>query len=113
ATLIEKLARAAHYAHSNGVIHRDLKPANILLACKSVILKPKSEIRNAKSETDPKSKEDKSKTEDGGVSDFPPSDFGFVSDLAFRISDFIPKVTDFGLAKQIEGNTGLTASGVV
>ncbi|HEX3148976.1 MAG TPA: WD40 repeat domain-containing serine/threonine-protein kinase [Gemmataceae bacterium] len=32
AELLEPLARAAHYAHTQGIIHRDLKPSNILLA---------------------------------------------------------------------------------
>src|SRR5688572_6326439 len=31
AGLVEPLARAAHFAHTHGVIHRDLKPSNILL----------------------------------------------------------------------------------
>jgi WD40 repeat protein/tetratricopeptide (TPR) repeat protein len=32
AALVEQLARAAQYAHEQGVVHRDIKPANVLLA---------------------------------------------------------------------------------
>jgi serine/threonine protein kinase len=53
------------------------------------ILLQKSEIRNPKSEI-------------SGASDF-----------GFRISDFSPKITDFGLAKRVADSTGPTQSGTV
>jgi serine/threonine protein kinase/tetratricopeptide (TPR) repeat protein len=85
AQLVELLARAMDYAHRQGIVHRDLKPANILLQKKSETPCPKSDKGNG----------------------------GAASDFGFRISDFEPKIADFGLAKRLDANTGPTQTGAV
>jgi WD40 repeat protein len=85
AQLVATVARAVHHAHQRGILHRDLKPANILLRRKSEIPNPKS-------------------LKDGSGTD---------ADFEFRISDFDPLVTDFGLAKRVQADARQTQSGAI
>jgi len=80
ALLIERLARAMHHAHAEGVIHRDLKPGNVLM--------------------------EPAKASDATIN---LDSSGLASDTTFGI----PKITDFGLAKQLGGESNVTGSGAI
>lgn len=85
AAVVELLARAMQFAHSNGIVHRDLKPANILL--------------NDNGESDPSS--------DVGTKQTPASRPRHVQ------LPFTPKITDFGLAKDLQSGSDLTGTGAI
>jgi serine/threonine protein kinase len=91
AELTKRVAEAVAYAHEHGVIHRDLKPANVLLK--------ESQGSRAKSQEEETRKRSVSSSGSGlSTLDSGPSQ---------------PMVTDFGLAKRVEGESDLTATGQI
>lgn len=95
--LLHQIASGVRHLHSLRIVHRDLKPQNILLALRS---KSKPVVKPGESE---------SETELNGHRSSTCIDTTTVVEY-FKNQDYVPKISDMGLGKQLAGQSSFGLS---
>jgi len=97
-SLLFQIASGVKHIHSLRIVHRDLKPQNILLAqkCKSKPVVEHESSINSDSETE---------IEDSTIC----SDTNSILE-SFKNGDYVPKISDMGLGKQLLGQSSFGIS---
>jgi WD40 repeat protein/serine/threonine protein kinase len=99
AQILAELADAVQYVHAHGIYHRDIKPGNILLDPRSVSSSPPTPLPSGERGAD--------------CSPLSPLGRGVGGEGETAGKLFVPRLTDFGLAKLREAQTEPTHSGAV
>ncbi len=104
AKIIHTLSLAIHAAHSEGILHRDLKPANILIA--GLVQSSQTPFESASTQ---RMTADSSRETQVAATAKSTTDAG----TAKSIRPEMLRVSDFGLARRIAGDSHVTRTGQI